>query len=176
MGGSRHFDEFPRWPKNWPTGNNYLITNICKSYKPYKFCVGIEHAHHAIKLNSTAGFYSLFEPFYVYLTKQFRCHSELKAVLPSLAEEIILVTEQLLENLNQSPLTGETKEIIRTQILSLGDPEHRVREIVRKYTCFIYLHPHQHFSGKTGGRRVSHKRIILVEIYLERLYTGVCPA
>ncbi|CAH0663852.1 unnamed protein product [Spodoptera exigua] len=57
---------------------------------------------------------------------------ELKQVLPSLAEEIILVTEQLLENLNQSPLTGETKEIIRTQILSLGDPEHRVREIVRQ--------------------------------------------
>ncbi|KAJ8720924.1 hypothetical protein PYW08_006389 [Mythimna loreyi] len=57
---------------------------------------------------------------------------ELKAVLPSLAEEIILVTEQLLENLSQPPLTGETKEIIRTQILSLGDPEHRVREIVRQ--------------------------------------------
>ncbi|CAH1634762.1 unnamed protein product [Spodoptera littoralis] len=57
---------------------------------------------------------------------------ELKQVLPSLAEEIIQVTEQLLENLNQSPLTGETKEIIRTQILSLGDPEHRVREIVRQ--------------------------------------------
>ncbi|XP_050551784.1 T-complex protein 11-like protein 1 [Spodoptera frugiperda] len=57
---------------------------------------------------------------------------ELKQVLPSLAEEIIMVTEQLLENLNQSPLTGETKEIIRTQILSLGDPEHRVREIVRQ--------------------------------------------
>lgn len=57
---------------------------------------------------------------------------ELKAVLPSVAEEIILVTEQLLENLNQPPLTTETKEIIRTQILSLGDPEHRVREIVRQ--------------------------------------------
>ncbi|KAJ8728687.1 hypothetical protein PYW07_006383 [Mythimna separata] len=57
---------------------------------------------------------------------------ELKAALPGLAEEIILVTEQLLESLNQPPLTGETKEIIRTQILSLGDPEHRVREIVRQ--------------------------------------------
>ncbi|XP_047027611.1 T-complex protein 11-like protein 1 isoform X2 [Helicoverpa zea] len=57
---------------------------------------------------------------------------ELKSVLPSVAEEIILVTEQLLEKLSQSPLTAETKEIIRTQILSLGDPEHRVREIVRQ--------------------------------------------
>lgn len=57
---------------------------------------------------------------------------ELKSVLPSVAEEVILVTEHLLEDLNQSPLTGETKEIIRTQITSLGDPEHRVREIVRQ--------------------------------------------
>lgn len=57
---------------------------------------------------------------------------ELKSVLPSVAEEVILVTEQLLENLNQPPLVGETKELIRTQITSLGDPEHRVREIVRQ--------------------------------------------
>lgn len=59
-------------------------------------------------------------------------------MLPSVAEEVILVTEQLLENLNQPPLVGETKELIRTQITSLGDPEHRVRELVREflYICF----------------------------------------
>ncbi|CAB3251704.1 unnamed protein product [Arctia plantaginis] len=57
---------------------------------------------------------------------------ELKSVLPSVAEEVILVTEQLLENLNQPPLVGETKDLIRTQITSLGDPDHRVREIVRQ--------------------------------------------
>lgn len=57
---------------------------------------------------------------------------ELKSVLPSVAEEVILVTEQLLENLNQPTLNAETKELIRTQITSLGDPEHRVREIVRQ--------------------------------------------
>lgn len=57
---------------------------------------------------------------------------ELKKVLPSIAEEVILVTDQLLETLNQQPLNSETKELIRTQIISLGDPEHRVREIVRQ--------------------------------------------
>ncbi|KAG6440320.1 T-complex protein 11-like protein 1 [Manduca sexta] len=57
---------------------------------------------------------------------------ELRAVLPSVAEEVILVTDQLLENVNQQPLTSETKELIRTQITSLADPEHRVREIVRQ--------------------------------------------
>ncbi|XP_075982121.1 T-complex protein 11-like protein 1 [Anticarsia gemmatalis] len=57
---------------------------------------------------------------------------ELKSVLPSVAEEVILVTEQLLENLNQPALNNETKDLIRTQITSLGDPEHRVREIVRQ--------------------------------------------
>ncbi|XP_053616402.1 T-complex protein 11-like protein 1 isoform X2 [Plodia interpunctella] len=58
--------------------------------------------------------------------------TELKAVLPSIAEEVILVTDQLLENLNQDPLTADTKELIRTQIISLRDPEHRVRQIVRQ--------------------------------------------
>ncbi|XP_052744491.1 T-complex protein 11-like protein 1 [Bicyclus anynana] len=57
---------------------------------------------------------------------------ELQAILPSVAEEVILVTEQLLETLNQDPLTSETKELIRTQIISLRDPEHRVRQIVRQ--------------------------------------------
>lgn len=57
---------------------------------------------------------------------------ELKAVLPSVAEEVVLVTEQLLESLNLPPLNGDTKELIRTQIVSLGDPEHKVREIVRQ--------------------------------------------
>ncbi|XP_038218886.1 T-complex protein 11-like protein 1 [Zerene cesonia] len=57
---------------------------------------------------------------------------ELKAVLPSVAEEVILMTEQLLETMGQEPLTSETKELIRTQIISLGDPEHRVRQIVRQ--------------------------------------------
>ncbi|XP_046970835.1 T-complex protein 11-like protein 1 [Vanessa cardui] len=57
---------------------------------------------------------------------------ELKAVLPSIAEEVILVTEQLLENLGQDPLTSDMKELIRTQILSLRDPEHRVRQIVHQ--------------------------------------------
>lgn len=61
-------------------------------------------------------------------------YSELKKVLPSVAEEVVLITDQLLETLNQSPLTAETKDLIRTQIISLGDPEHRVREIVRKYS------------------------------------------
>ncbi|XP_013195536.2 T-complex protein 11-like protein 1 [Amyelois transitella] len=58
--------------------------------------------------------------------------TELKAILPSIAEEVISVTEQLLENLNQAPLTADTKELIRTQIVSLRDPEHRVRQIVRQ--------------------------------------------
>lgn len=57
---------------------------------------------------------------------------ELKAILPSIAEEVILVTEQLLESLGQDPLTSDTKELIRTQILSLRDPDHRVRQIVRQ--------------------------------------------
>ncbi|CAG4976307.1 unnamed protein product [Colias eurytheme] len=57
---------------------------------------------------------------------------ELKAVLPSVAEEVILMTEQLLDTMGQDPLTSETKELIRTQIISLGDPEHRVRQIVRQ--------------------------------------------
>lgn len=61
-------------------------------------------------------------------------YSELKKVLPSVAEEVVLITDQLLETLSQSPLTAETKDLIRTQIISLGDPEHRVREIVRKYS------------------------------------------
>lgn len=54
-------------------------------------------------------------------------------MLPSVAEEVVIVTERLLENLSQPPLSGDTKEMIRTQIISLGDPEHRVREIVREY-------------------------------------------
>ncbi|KAL0829911.1 hypothetical protein ABMA28_003386 [Loxostege sticticalis] len=58
--------------------------------------------------------------------------TELKAVLPSIAEEVILVTDQFLENLNQEPLNADTKELIRTQITSLSDPEHRVRQIVRQ--------------------------------------------
>ncbi|XP_028042954.1 T-complex protein 11-like protein 1 [Bombyx mandarina] len=58
--------------------------------------------------------------------------TELRSVLPSVAEEVVLATEQLLEKLNQPPLNSETKELIRTQIISLGDPEHRVREIVRQ--------------------------------------------
>ncbi|KAJ0172610.1 hypothetical protein K1T71_011749 [Dendrolimus kikuchii] len=57
---------------------------------------------------------------------------ELKPILPSVAEEVIVVTERLLENLSQPPLNSDTKEMIRTQIISLGDPEHRVREIVRQ--------------------------------------------
>ncbi|XP_034836668.1 T-complex protein 11-like protein 1 [Maniola hyperantus] len=57
---------------------------------------------------------------------------ELKVILPSVAEEVILMTEQLLETLNLEPLTSDTKELIRTQILSLRDPEHRVRQIVRQ--------------------------------------------
>lgn len=57
---------------------------------------------------------------------------ELKAILPSIAEEVVLVTEQVLEGLNQDPLPSETKEVIRNQILSLRDPEHRVRQIVRQ--------------------------------------------
>ncbi|CAH2087888.1 unnamed protein product [Euphydryas editha] len=57
---------------------------------------------------------------------------ELKAILPSIAEEVILVTEQLLESLGQDPLASDMKELIRTQILSLRDPEHRVRQIVRQ--------------------------------------------
>ncbi|CAH0719033.1 unnamed protein product, partial [Brenthis ino] len=57
---------------------------------------------------------------------------ELKAILPSVAEEVILVTEQLLEGLNQEPLPSDTKEMIRNQILSLRDPEHKVRQIVRQ--------------------------------------------
>lgn len=57
---------------------------------------------------------------------------ELKATLLSIAEEVILVTEQLLESLGQDPLTSDTKELIRTQILSLRDPDHRVRQIVRQ--------------------------------------------
>ncbi|XP_061717282.1 T-complex protein 11-like protein 1 [Cydia pomonella] len=58
--------------------------------------------------------------------------TQLKAVLPSIAEEVIVVTEQLLDSLDQQPLTADTKELIRTQIVSLRDPEHRVRQIVRQ--------------------------------------------
>lgn len=58
---------------------------------------------------------------------------ELKQILPSVAEEIILVTEQLLESMQQDPLTTDMKELIRTQVTSLRDPEHRVRQIVRMY-------------------------------------------
>ncbi|XP_039748101.1 T-complex protein 11-like protein 1 [Pararge aegeria] len=57
---------------------------------------------------------------------------ELRAILPSVAEEVILVTEQHLETLNQDPLTSDTKELIRTQIISLRDQDHRVRMIVRQ--------------------------------------------
>ncbi|XP_072945318.1 T-complex protein 11-like protein 1 isoform X2 [Epargyreus clarus] len=57
---------------------------------------------------------------------------ELKAVLPLVAEEVILQTEQLLETMNQEPLSADTKDLIRTQITSLGDPDHRVRQIVRQ--------------------------------------------
>ncbi|XP_063622827.1 T-complex protein 11-like protein 1 [Cydia splendana] len=58
--------------------------------------------------------------------------TQLKAVLPSVAEEVIVVTDQLLDSLDQQPLTADTKELIRTQIISLRDPEHRVRQIVRQ--------------------------------------------
>ncbi|XP_063366142.1 T-complex protein 11-like protein 1 [Cydia amplana] len=58
--------------------------------------------------------------------------TQLKAVLPSIAEEVIVVTNQLLDSLDQQPLTADTKELIRTQIISLRDPEHRVRQIVRQ--------------------------------------------
>ncbi|XP_068623106.1 T-complex protein 11-like protein 1 [Battus philenor] len=57
---------------------------------------------------------------------------ELKAILPSVAEEVIVFTEQILDGLNQDGLSGDNKELIRTQIVSLGDPEHRVRQIVRQ--------------------------------------------
>ncbi|CAG5054260.1 unnamed protein product [Parnassius apollo] len=57
---------------------------------------------------------------------------ELKSILPSVAEEVILFTEQLLEGLNQDGLSADTKELIRSQILSVGDPEHKVRQIVRQ--------------------------------------------
>ncbi|XP_050355583.1 T-complex protein 11-like protein 1 isoform X2 [Nymphalis io] len=58
--------------------------------------------------------------------------TELKAVLPSIAEEVIMVTEQLIEDLGQDPLSSDTKELVRSQILSLRDPEHRVRQIVHQ--------------------------------------------
>ncbi|XP_073954544.1 T-complex protein 11-like protein 1 [Choristoneura fumiferana] len=58
--------------------------------------------------------------------------TQLKLVLPSVAEEVILVTEQLLDSLGQDPLTADMKELIRTQIVSLRDPEHKVRQIVRQ--------------------------------------------
>ncbi|KAL4713415.1 hypothetical protein ACJJTC_010400 [Scirpophaga incertulas] len=57
---------------------------------------------------------------------------ELRAVLPSVAEEVILVTEQLLEGMNQDPLNTDTKDLIRNQITALSDPDHRVRSIVRQ--------------------------------------------
>ncbi|CAK1542558.1 unnamed protein product [Leptosia nina] len=57
---------------------------------------------------------------------------ELKAVLPSVAEEVILMTEQLLESMNQEPLDADTKDLILTQVTSLDDPDHRVRQIVRQ--------------------------------------------
>ncbi|CAG9571942.1 unnamed protein product [Danaus chrysippus] len=57
---------------------------------------------------------------------------ELKQILPSVAEEVVLETDQLLETLGQAPLTNETKDVIRSQILSLRDNEHRVRQIVRQ--------------------------------------------
>ncbi|KPJ13470.1 T-complex protein 11-like protein 1 [Papilio machaon] len=57
---------------------------------------------------------------------------ELKSILPSVAAEIIVFTENLLEGLNQAALSGDTKELIQSQILSLSDPEHRVRQIVRQ--------------------------------------------
>lgn len=60
-------------------------------------------------------------------------HSEVAGVLPSVAEEVILSTEQLLEQLNQTPLVGDIKDLIRTQVISLRDPDHRVRQIVRKF-------------------------------------------
>ncbi|XP_049878416.1 T-complex protein 11-like protein 1 [Pectinophora gossypiella] len=58
--------------------------------------------------------------------------TQLHTILPSIAEEVILVTEQLLESLHQEPLTSDTKELIRTQVISLRDPDHRVRQIVRQ--------------------------------------------
>ncbi|CAH2055729.1 unnamed protein product, partial [Iphiclides podalirius] len=57
---------------------------------------------------------------------------ELKSILPSVAEEVIAFTDQLLEGMDQDGLSADTKELIRTQIVSLGDPEHRVRQIVRQ--------------------------------------------
>ncbi|KOB68591.1 T-complex protein 11-like protein 1, partial [Operophtera brumata] len=45
-------------------------------------------------------------------------------------EEVILITDQLLESLSHPALNADTKDLIRTQITSLGDPEHRVREIL----------------------------------------------
>ncbi|OWR53233.1 hypothetical protein KGM_213764 [Danaus plexippus plexippus] len=57
---------------------------------------------------------------------------ELKQILPSVAEEVVLETNQLLETLGQTQLTNETKDVIRSQILSLRDNEHRVRQIVRQ--------------------------------------------
>ncbi|XP_013171425.1 PREDICTED: T-complex protein 11-like protein 1 [Papilio xuthus] len=58
--------------------------------------------------------------------------TELKSILPSVAEEIVVFTENLLEGLNQVALSTDTRELIQSQILSLSDPEHRVRQIVRQ--------------------------------------------
>ncbi|CAG9133907.1 unnamed protein product [Plutella xylostella] len=58
--------------------------------------------------------------------------TQLNKVLPSIAEEVIRGTEQLLEKFNQGPLANDVKELIRTQITGLRDPDHRVRQIVRQ--------------------------------------------
>ncbi|XP_048481273.1 T-complex protein 11-like protein 1 isoform X2 [Plutella xylostella] len=58
--------------------------------------------------------------------------TQLNKVLPSIAEEVIRGTEQLLEKFNQGPLASDVKELIRTQITGLRDPDHRVRQIVRQ--------------------------------------------
>lgn len=57
---------------------------------------------------------------------------QLNAVLPSISEQVILHTEQLLEKYDQDALTDDVKELIRNQIAGLRDPEHRVRVIVRQ--------------------------------------------
>ncbi|KAH9643779.1 hypothetical protein HF086_002277, partial [Spodoptera exigua] len=109
-----------------------MIQNITKLTDTVDVFRAILETLEILKLDLANTLIAMIRPHVQQESVQYERAKELKQVLPSLAEEIILVTEQLLENLNQSPLTGETKEIIRTQILSLGDPEHRVREIVRQ--------------------------------------------
>lgn len=59
--------------------------------------------------------------------------SEFEKILPSIVEQVIADTDKLLSKFQQEPLTTDVKELIRGQIMAITDPNHKVKQLVRKF-------------------------------------------